>query len=102
MNSDTLNNRGQIVGVDITVRNEYRAFLMTPVLPTIEVPMKFTPQALNCYSQGKWVKAQFVLPDEFTVEDVDSHSVTTVHPLGIEPNYTNIFVHAIKILTADK
>jgi len=88
-----INNRGQIVGQGITDSGESHAFLMTPMLPTIEVPMKFTPQVLNCYSKGKWVKAHLVLPAEFTVEGVDSNSLTTVHPLGIEPNYTSIFVN---------
>ena len=88
-----INNRGQIVGQGITINDEYHAFLMTPVLPTIKVPMKFTPRTINCYSKGKWVKAHLVLPAEFTIEDVNSNSLTTVHPLGIEPNYTNVFVN---------
>jgi hypothetical protein len=40
--------------------------------PAIEVYMKFTPGALNPYSSGRWTKAHFVLPEEFTVEDVDA------------------------------
>jgi probable HAF family extracellular repeat protein len=88
-----INSRGQIVGQGITDAGKYHAFLMTPVLPTIEVPMKFTPKRLNCHSQGNYVKANLVLPVEFTVEDVDSNSLTTVHPLGVEPSYTNISVN---------
>jgi len=91
--ANDINNRGQIVGLGITARGDYHAFLMTPVLPTIKIPMKFTPQALNCYSKGKWIKAHFVLPSEFTVEDVDCNNPAKIIPLGIEPNYTNISVN---------
>jgi predicted outer membrane repeat protein len=38
----------------------------------IEVSMKLVPQALNPGSHGNWVKANFVLPEGFTVEDVDT------------------------------
>jgi hypothetical protein len=40
--------------------------------PPIEVPMKLVPQALNPGSQGKWVKAHFVLPAGYAVDDVDT------------------------------
>jgi len=58
-----------------------------------EVPMKFTPQALNCNSKGKWIKAHFVLPAEFTIGDVDTNSPAKVEPLGIESEYMNVFVN---------
>jgi predicted outer membrane repeat protein len=38
----------------------------------LEVPMKLVPQSLNPGSHGKWIKAHFVLPEGFTVEDVDT------------------------------
>ena len=88
-----INNRGQIVGTGITNNGDIHAFLMTPALPTTEVPMKFTPQALNCYSKGKWVKAHLVLPEETAIEDVNPSSLATVKPLGIEPDYVNTFVN---------
>jgi len=37
--------------------------------------MKFTPQALDCNSNGRLVKAHFVLSAEFTVGDVDAIGV---------------------------
>ncbi|MHC4659374.1 MAG: choice-of-anchor Q domain-containing protein, partial [Planctomycetota bacterium] len=37
----------------------------------VQVQMKFTPQAVNPGSQGKWFKLHFVLPEGFGVEDVD-------------------------------
>jgi probable HAF family extracellular repeat protein len=89
----SINDNDWIVGSGRNPVGHIHAFLMTPVLPTIEVPLKFTPQTLNCYSKGKWVKAHLVLPAEFTVEDVDSNSLTTGNPLWIEPNYTNISVN---------
>jgi len=61
--------------------------------PWVKVPMKFTPQALNCKGKGKWVKARFVLSAEFTVEDVDSNSPAKAQPPGIESEYMNVFVN---------
>ena len=63
------------------------------MLPWVKVPMKFTPQALNCKGKGKWVKARFVLPAEFTVEDVDSNSPAMAQPPGIESEYMSVFVN---------
>jgi len=63
------------------------------MLPWVKVPMKFTPQALNCNSKGKWVKAHFVLPAEFTVGDVDANSPAKIEPLGIESDYMNVFIN---------
>lgn len=61
--------------------------------PRIEVPMKFTPQALNPGSRGKWVKAHFVLPEGFVVENVDANTPATLEPLGIESDYMNVFIN---------
>jgi len=52
--------------------------------PPIEVAMKFTPQALNLSSGGQLVKAHFVLPEGFTVEDVDANTPAVIEPYGIE------------------
>ncbi len=59
----------------------------------IEVAMKLTPQALNLDSQGKWVKAHFVLPEEFLPEDVDANTPAVIAPFGIESDYINIFIN---------
>jgi len=74
------------------VGNEVDMGAYEAVLPPIEVAMKFTPQALNCDSKGKWVKAHFVLPAEFTIGDVDTNSPAKVEPPGIESEYMNVFV----------
>ncbi|MHC4621267.1 MAG: GLUG motif-containing protein, partial [Planctomycetota bacterium] len=47
-------------------------------VPPLGVPMKFTPQALNAHGRGNWMKAHFVLPEEFAVEDVDANSPAVV------------------------
>jgi len=49
----------------------------------IEAALKFTPQALNPTSQGLWVKAHVILPEGFTVEDVDVDRWAYLQPLGI-------------------
>jgi parallel beta-helix repeat protein len=66
----------------------YEAFL-----PPIEVWMKFTPQALNPFSKGNWVKAHFVLPEGFVVDDVDADTPVEIEQLGIESHYMNVFVN---------
>jgi predicted outer membrane repeat protein len=38
----------------------------------IEVEMRLVQQAINPGSKGNWVKAHFVLPEGFTVDDVDT------------------------------
>jgi hypothetical protein len=53
---------------------------------------KFTPQTLNPCSKGNWVKAHLVLPLDFTVEDVNTHSPAVLEPLGIESNHMNVSV----------
>jgi hypothetical protein len=59
----------------------------------IKVPTKFTPQALNCNSKGKWVKAHFVLPEEFAVEDVDANTPAKIESLGIKSDHLNVFIN---------
>jgi hypothetical protein len=59
--------------------------------PAIEMPMHFTPQVLNPGSKGKWLKAHFVLPEGFVVEDVDANVPATLEPVGIESDYINVF-----------
>ncbi|MHC4789989.1 MAG: right-handed parallel beta-helix repeat-containing protein [Planctomycetota bacterium] len=64
-------------------------------IPAIEVEMKFTPQALNCNSKGRWVKAHFVLPEEFSPEDVDTNepAVAELMDSEIQSDYMNVFVN---------
>jgi hypothetical protein len=64
-------------------------------VPVTEVPMKFTPQALGPASRGKWIKAHLVLPDPFTVDDVDTNCPAALRFVGIEidSEYMNLFVN---------
>jgi hypothetical protein len=59
----------------------------------LELAMKFTPQALNPGSRGKWVKAHFVLPEGYAVEDVDANEPAVLEPGGIESDHINVFVN---------
>jgi len=59
----------------------------------VEVAMKFTPQALNPGSQGKWVKAHLVLAEGFGVDDVDADTPAEIEQLGIESEYMNVFIN---------
>ena len=63
------------------------------VVPPIEVQMKFTPKALNPRSKGKWLKAHFVLPEGFTIDDVDAGTPAVIAMLGIESEYMNVFIN---------
>jgi hypothetical protein len=69
----------------------YEAFV-----PPIEVWMQFTPQALNPYSKGNWVKAHFVLPEGFFVDDVDvNRPCELVEPFepDVASDYVRVFVN---------
>ena len=59
----------------------------------VEAEMKITPRTLNCRSQGKWVKAHLILPEGFTMEDVDRNRPMTIEPLGIDSDHLNIFIN---------
>ncbi|MHC4498099.1 MAG: right-handed parallel beta-helix repeat-containing protein, partial [Planctomycetota bacterium] len=62
----------------------------------IKVAMRFTPQAVNPGSQGNWFKLHFVLPEGFSIEDVDTDSpakiIEPVEP-DIESDHINVFVN---------
>jgi parallel beta-helix repeat protein len=58
-----------------------------------EVKMKFTPQALNCTSKGTRVKAHFVLPGTYTVEDVNSNAPAIIEPFGTKSDQMKVFIN---------
>jgi len=62
-------------------------------LPPIEVPMKLVPQALNPGSQGNWVKAHFVLPEGYTVDDVDTNRSAEIEQFQITSESMEVFVN---------
>jgi len=54
------------------------------VVPPLEVPMKLTPRALNRTGGGRLVKAHFVLPEGFSIEDVDADTPAVIAPFGVQ------------------
>jgi hypothetical protein len=62
-------------------------------VPPLEVPMHLTPRVLNALSRGNWLKAHFVLPEEFGVADVDTNRPAEMEPLNIASEYINVFVN---------
>ena len=55
--------------------------------------MKLVPQALNPGSQGSWVKAHFVLPTGFTVDDVDTSRPAEIEQFQIQSENMDVFVN---------
>jgi len=64
-------------------------------IPPIEVALKLTPPVLNLRSGGKWLKAHLVLPEGFSIEDVDANTPAVIEPYGIES-------YKIKVLLNDE
>ncbi len=56
----------------------------------IQAAMKLTPQALNCNSKGKYVKAHLTLPEGFLPEDVDVNEPAIAEPMGAESEYIKV------------
>jgi len=72
-------------------------------MPPIEVPMKFTPQALNLKSKGNWVKASLLLPQGLTADDVDTGAGALLEPFGITSAYMTVFADdqsGVKVVAA--
>ena len=73
-------------------------------VPSLEVPMHFTPRKLNPKSKGKWIKAHLVLPEDFTVEDVNTNSpARIVEPFTADSVYMDVFLNEdglVKIMAA--
>jgi len=64
----------------------------------IKAAMRFTPQMLNCSSQGNFVKANVILPDGFSPEDVDIDKPAVAKP-ALSPIKTES--EYIKVLSDD-
>jgi hypothetical protein len=77
-----IDNNGELDEFDM---GAYEAFM-----PSVEFGMKFTPQSLNARSQGKWLKAHFVLPEGFGADDIDTEVVSRLEPLGIGSGYIKV------------
>ena len=68
-------------------------YVVVTVKASVEFAMHLTPRVLNVQSKGKWVKAHFVLPAEYGVDDVDVDVLLMLEPLGIESQYMNVFIN---------
>ncbi|HUT30516.1 MAG TPA: hypothetical protein VMX13_12050 [Sedimentisphaerales bacterium] len=63
-------------------------------VPPVEVWMIFTPRVLNPESQGRRVKAHFVFPEGYAVEDIDANSPAKITgPVEVESDYINVFIN---------
>ena len=64
-------------------------------LPVTQVPLKFTPRSFNPASKGQYIKAHIVLPEGFTVHDVDVNTpaVLTFLAVSVESQYINAFLN---------
>ena len=82
----------ELIVNDGTVDSEPNEVVIT-VVAALEVGMKFTPQALNFKSQGKWLKAHLVLGEGYTLADVDVDSPAYLEPLGVESDHIKAFVN---------
>ncbi len=73
-------------------------------VPSLKVPMHFTPRSLNPKSKGKWIKAHLVLPEGFSVEDVNTNSpARLIEPFMADSNYMDVFINEdglVKIMAA--
>ena len=74
------------------IGNSSNCSFTVTVIPPVEMPMHFTPGALNPASQGNWLKAHFILPDGYEISDIDVNTPAVLEPLGIESEYITSFV----------
>jgi predicted outer membrane repeat protein len=63
------------------------------VVEAVEVSMKFTPQAVNLFSKGKWVKGHIVLQEGFSIDDVDAGAGARLEPFGVDSDHADVFVN---------
>jgi hypothetical protein len=45
---------------------------------------------LNCKSEGRWVKAHVILPEEIYPEDVDVNTPAIAEPVGVKSEYIEV------------
>ena len=71
------------------------------VFPSIQVNVKFTPQTLNCSSEGNWVMAHFVLPEGYTTEDVDTDRQVTIYSPGVASDHINVLYNTVGLVEVE-
>jgi hypothetical protein len=68
-------------------------YVKVTVVPAIACQMKFTPEALNLESKGKWVKAHFVLPEGYRAEDVNVNEPAELLPVAVKSESMKVFIN---------
>jgi hypothetical protein len=63
------------------------------VIPPVETSVNLTPKTLNLDSNGQYLKAHFVLPEGYTIEEIDVNTPATLEPPGIKSQYINVFIN---------
>ena len=71
------------------------------VPPSIKSGVKFTPQTLNCSSEGNWVKAYFTLPEEYSTEDVDTDRQVTIYSPGVASDHINVLYNTVGLVEVE-
>ena len=74
--------------------NDYEIFLAKPVLPPVDVEMNFTPEMLNCESEGRWVKAHVTFPEEIYPEEIDVNAPAVAEPAGVESEFIEVYEYS--------
>jgi predicted outer membrane repeat protein len=59
-------------------------------LPAVEVELKLTPQMLSCDSEGRWVKAHVIMPEEIYPEEIDVNTPAVADPPGTESEFIEV------------
>ncbi|MFC1783466.1 right-handed parallel beta-helix repeat-containing protein, partial [Planctomycetota bacterium] len=64
----------------------------------VEAALKVTPRTLNCRSKGKWMKAHLVLPEGFTIADIDTNIPATLQPMNLTSANLEVFTNKEKLV----
>jgi len=70
--------------------NDWEIFLAKPILPPVQAQIKLTPHMLNCESNGKWVKAHVIMPEEIYPEDIDVNTPAIAEPVEVESEFIEV------------
>lgn len=66
-----------------------------------QVHMNITPQKLNLCRKGNWVKAHFIMPANFSINNIDVDTPALLGPLGIESDHINLLINEDNLVEAE-
>ncbi|MHC5091002.1 MAG: hypothetical protein ACYSOJ_05150, partial [Planctomycetota bacterium] len=69
--------------------------------PPVEISVKCTPKSLNCESNGKWIKAHFILPESYQIADVNTIAPCTLEPLSLLAKQIDPFINEDGLVQID-